>query len=69
MNIFRLLNDRYELECLFSGLDIPEERQEGTIYNMKWFIESGYKKNRFKPNFEKANELCKKMLKEINNAA
>jgi uncharacterized protein YodC (DUF2158 family) len=43
-------------------MNIPDERKQGTIENLRWFDKYGYKKNRFHEDFQEANDLVQTML-------
>ena len=62
MNIFEFLNKRSLFEDLVRSMNIPDERKQGTIENLRWFDKYGYKKNRFHEDFQEANDLAQTML-------
>ena len=59
-----LLNLRYEFNEIVKGFNIPAERKESVIYNLVWFKNNGHGKNRFKPGYDRAVEICNIILKE-----
>ena len=63
MTLEEALNKRYQWEYLVSyrkTFDLPN--YDGTIDNLKHFIENGHKNNRFRKNFDKAMELAKEIV-------
>ena len=60
-----LLNLRYEFNEITKGFNIPSERKESVIYNLVWFKNNGHSKNRFKPGYDRAVEICNIILKEM----
>lgn len=63
MTIFEILNKRYQYECLVSlrkTYDLPN--YESDINSLKYFINNGYKNNRFRKNFDEAMELAKEII-------
>ena len=65
MNIAQMLNLRFEFEEIVKTLEIPKDRCDGVLKNMQWFKSSGYKKNRFRSEYDRAIEITNKIL---NNA-
>jgi hypothetical protein len=45
------------------GFNLPD--LNGTINNIEYFVEEGYKKNRFRKNYKKVMELSKEILGEV----
>ena len=63
MTFEQSLNKRYQWETLVSyrkSFDLPS--YDGTIDNLKYFVENGYKNNRFRKNFKPAMELAKEIV-------
>ena len=63
MTLDRILSKRYQWESLVSyrkNFDLPS--YDGTIDNLKYFIENGHKNNRFRKNFKPAMELAKEIV-------
>ena len=66
MNFFTVLNMRRQWEELVQtgrGFNLPD--LNGTINNIEYFVEEGYKKNRFRKNYKKVMELSKEILGEV----
>ena len=62
MNFMHYLNYRSDYERIVSGFVLPEDKYQGTINNMKWFLEKGYTANRFRKGFDEALEVCQKVI-------
>ena len=63
MTIFEALSKRYQYEQLVSyrkSYDLPNYFSD--IDSLKYFINSGYKNNRFRKNFNEAMTLAKEIL-------
>jgi len=63
MTLEQTLNKRYQWENLVSyrkSFDLPS--YDGTIDNLKYFVENGHKNNRFRKNFKPAMELAKEIV-------
>ena len=65
MNFIQYLNARSEYDRLVSGFVLPEDKYQGTIDSMQWFLEKGHTANRFRKGFDDAIELCHHVLKEM----
>lgn len=65
MNVFELLNLRYEWEELVR--DYKFVGKQGTLENLVQFQSNGYKGNRFRPGFERALEITETILKSMKN--
>ena len=66
MNFFTVLNMRSQWEELVQkgrGFNLPD--LNGTINNIEYFVEEGYKKNRFRKNYKPVMELSKEILGEV----
>lgn len=57
MSIFEILNLRTQWEQLVEDFKMNEK--EGTIYNIKWFINNGHENNRFRNGFNEAMEIAR----------
>lgn len=64
MSVFQYLNLRSEWEeiCRSGRFDLPEDRLQGTIDNIKWFLDNGTRTNRFRVGFDDAMEIAKTMV-------
>lgn len=66
MSLANLLNLRSEYERIVndrrSRFDLPS--YEGDISSLEWFVENGYKSNRFRKQFNEALQLAKQILAE-----
>lgn len=63
MTIFEVLNKRYQFEQLISyrkTYDLPN--YESNICSLNYFINNGYKNNRFRKNFDKAVLLANEII-------
>jgi hypothetical protein len=60
MNVFQYLTLRSEWEELVK--DFKFVGKEGTIDNLRTFIENGHKGNRFRPGFDRAVEITQEIL-------
>tara|TARA_R110001592_G_scaffold358832_3_gene664294 strand:+ start:2111 stop:2350 length:240 start_codon:yes stop_codon:yes gene_type:complete len=63
MTLFEALSKRYQYEQLVShrkSYDLPNYLSD--IDSLKYFINSGYKNNRFRKNFNEAMTLAKEIL-------
>ena len=65
MKFIQYLNARSEYERLVSGFVLPEDKYQGTIDSMQWFLEKGHTANRFRKGFDDVTELCHHVLKEM----
>ncbi len=65
MNFMHYLNYRSDFERIVSGFVLPEDKYQGTIDSMQWFLEKGHTANRFRKGFDDATELCHYVLKEM----
>ena len=65
MKFIQYLNARSEYERLVSGFVLPEDKYQGTIDSMQWFLKKGYTANRFRKGFDDVTELCHHVLKEM----
>jgi len=64
MNIFNYLKLRNEFEEIVRSYKLSGKNQ-GTIQNMKYFLSSGMKRNRFRAEFDKATEICKTVTQTL----
>ena len=65
MNIFTTLNLRTEFESIVAfgkKYDLPNHNSD--INSLVFFIDEGYKKNRFRKNYDRALEIAEIILKE-----
>jgi hypothetical protein len=63
MTLFEALSKRYQYEQLVSyrkTFDLPN--YDSDIDSLKYFINSGYKNNRFRKNFNNAMELAEEIV-------
>ena len=67
MTIFEYLVLRSQFEEYVNGLEIPEQRKQGTIDNLRWFNKNGHQKNRFRDGFEQAMEIAQTILFASSN--
>jgi hypothetical protein len=62
MNVFQYLMLRSEWEELVK--DFKFVGKEGTIDNLRIFIENGHKGNRFRPGFDRAVKITQEILRK-----
>lgn len=68
LSLADLLRLRYEWEYIVSfrkTYELPS--YEGTIDNLKWFIDNGARNNRFRRNFDRSMELAKTIVESYEN--
>lgn len=68
LSLADLLRLRYEWEYIVSyrkTYDLPS--YEGTIDNLRWFIDNGARNNRFRRNFDRSMELAKTIVESYEN--
>ena len=65
MTFIQYLNYRSEYERIVSGFVLPEDKYQGTIDSMQWFLEKGHTANRFRKGFDDVTELCHHVLKKM----
>jgi len=63
ISVFQYLMLRSEWEDLVK--DFKFIGKEGTMNNLKTFMENGHKGNRFRPGYNRAIEITHEILKEI----
>lgn len=61
-NFFSLIMLRDRWEAITKDYKMPDNN--GTIDNLKWFVNDGYKSNRFRPNFNKAVTIANEILEQ-----
>ena len=69
MTFIQYLNARSEYERLVSGFVLPEDKYQGTIDSMQWFLEKGHTANRFRKGFDEALEVCQKVINEYRQSS
>lgn len=62
MTVFELLNLRTQWEGLVQNMAIPDERKEGHIANLNWFVTNSVTNNRFRKGYKEAVDLANKIL-------
>ena len=63
MNIFEILNLRYEFEEIVRNYKVNSGiNKHGTLDSMKDFLETAGKRNIFKDGFFRAEEICKMIV-------
>lgn len=68
LSLADLLRLRYEWEYIVSyrkTYELPS--YEGTIDNLRWFIDNGARNNRFRRNFDRSMELAKIIVESYEN--
>lgn len=68
LSLADLLRLRYEWEYIVSyrkTYELPS--YEGTIDNLRWFIDNGARNNRFRRNFDRSMELAKTIVESYEN--
>lgn len=66
LEVFELLNLRTRWEELVTEFKLDKSRREGTLDNLQWFINSGMKNNRFRPNFAEAYTIAQLIVENAN---
>ncbi len=62
MNVFEILNLRYEFEELVRKFRGPKHRHHGTLENMEWFLKGGDRWNFRRPEMQRVLEICKAVI-------
>lgn len=62
-SIGEILSLRYQWESIVSNYKLKD--CNGTIDNLKWFIQYGMRSNRFRPNFDEAMFIAKEIVNEM----
>jgi len=65
--IFDVLNARSEWESIVDGFTLPQERKQGTLSNLQYFVDEGIKKNRFREGADQATDLANQIIVYHNN--
>ena len=65
MNIFDILNLRSQWEDLVKDFQMEDDRKQGTIDNIKWFIKHGLIGNRFRKGCDDAYEIAETILRNV----
>lgn len=65
MNIFEILNLRTEWEDIVKSYKFVGK--DGTIDNLKNFLNHGNRSNRFRPQYDRAMEIAETILKSVEN--
>jgi hypothetical protein len=63
-SLAELLVLRSEYEDLARNFDISEDRRSGVINSLEWFKRYGNRRNRFRPGYDRALEICGIILRE-----
>lgn len=66
MTIFDILNKRGQWEWIASDFKLPQERYQGTINNLQWFIKYGHKSNSLRKGFQEAKDLAREIVVGVN---
>ena len=64
MNIFCTLNLRTEFEKLITRYDLPNKQSD--INSLRYFVEEGHKKNRFRKHYVRALEIADEIVGEYD---
>lgn len=62
MSVFDLLNLRFQWETLVSDYKLEESRKQGTIDNLRFFVNHGLVGNRFRSGFDEAVAIADTIL-------
>ena len=65
MDVFEFLRQRSEYEIAVVSFKIPGIRKHGTLENMKWFVENGAQRNRFREGFDVALTACESVINSL----
>ena len=63
--IEQLLVKRYQWEDIVRRYDIPNHN--GTIDNLRWFINHGYRANRLRRRFNEAHQLASNIIEMVDS--
>lgn len=66
MTIFDFLNKRSQWEWIVCDFKLPQEKYQGTINNLQWFIRYGHRSNSLRKGFEEAKNLAQEIVDEMN---
>lgn len=58
-----LLRSEWERIVTTNNFDLPD--YNGTIDTLKWFVENGNRKNRFRNQFDEAINIAKQLLENV----
>lgn len=64
-----LLNMRTEFEEIIKDLKLPDNRYQGTLENLRWFIRYGRGSNSMRPGYEPALKLAKEIVREAHRSS
>ena len=67
-SLAEILNLRYEWEYIVSyrkTYELPS--YEGTIDNLRWYIDNGARNNRFRKNFDRSMEIAKTIVENYES--
>ena len=63
-NFFEILSLRSEWELIVSEYKLPDNN--GTIDNLKWFVNNGHSSNRFRPKFKHALKIAQTIIDYVD---
>lgn len=66
ITVFHLLNMRTEYETIVSSRGYDMVSTHSDINSLRSFTQEGHKKNRFRPNYDKAFELAETIMREFD---
>jgi hypothetical protein len=66
ITVFHLLNMRTEYEAIVYNRGYDVVTTNSDINSLRSFIKEGHKKNRFRPNYDKAFELAETIMREFD---
>lgn len=65
VTVFELLDLRYQWEELVRDFKMDAIRKNGTLENLKYFLEFGAAKNRFRNGFKEAQTLAAEIMEKF----
>jgi hypothetical protein len=68
MTVFDMLNLRFNWEELVKDYKLEEPRKQGTIDNLKYFLEHGLVGNRFRSGYDDAVKIAQNIVDEYDRS-
>tara|TARA_R110000868_G_scaffold380538_2_gene646555 strand:- start:107 stop:304 length:198 start_codon:yes stop_codon:yes gene_type:complete len=64
MTVFQYLELRFQWEEIVQDYKIDSFHKDGTIENLKWYMENGVSKNRFRHGFKESQGIAMSILEK-----
>lgn len=64
VSFFEIINLRSQWEAIVDEFKIPDNN--GTIDNLRWYVENGHSSNRFRRNFKKSIVIAKQIVDYVD---